>query len=429
MDPVAHHAHAHDSTPSQRTLGSLSPRLFVIGLILGIVGLAGAAGTATLGGGKYLYVAGSGYLAGYMFWLTISVSALFFTIIHHLVRAGWSTSVRRLLEAMAVNIITLAILVVPIVLLLGSIYHWTHPGDDHVLILKSGWLNSGFFIGRLGLYLAIWIGIALWLWRNSVKQDATGDRNITLHLQGRVGIAVILFALATNWGYFDLLMSLDPHWYSTAFGVYTFAGGNLAMFSFLVLACRFLQRRGILVHEITTEHYHDMGKWMFAWTFFWGYIAYSQYMLIWYGNIPEETAWFFRRGAFTHDMYSNAWSIVSLALLFGHLLIPFAGLLSRHIKRNTRTLQFWAVWALVFHWVDLSWVVMPETRIVQDMVEAGKPASEQIGPMIGQMATVGLSIVGIGGFWLAGLVKVLGARPIIPVSDPRLHESLTYHNV
>jgi hypothetical protein len=202
-------------------------------------------------------------------------------------------------------------------------------------------------------------------------------------------------------------MSLSPHWFSTIYGVYFFSGAVVAFFAAIILAAAALQLSGRLKNSISIEHYHDLGKLLFAFVIFWGYIAFSQYLLIWYANIPEETQWYLAR-------QSGPWVWVSLVLLFGNLLIPFFGLLSRHAKRRKWSLSFWAVWLLVMHWIDLYYLVMPSLG--------------------GQSATLPFSAIdiclflGIGGVYLAGLVHTAGQRPLLPVADPRLKESLAFEN-
>lgn len=430
-------SHAHDNpTPGreERTLNGLAPRLTLIGLIAAAAGIVLGVVIALLGGGEHrMVLLGQSYLVGWSFFLTVSLSALFFVIIHHLVRAGWSTTVRRILELMSMNLITLAALAIPVLIMVPWIYHhWVHPEPgDMVMAGKAAWLNVPFFIGRIVFYFALWIAMAWWFYRNSVRQDETGDVALTQKMQSYSGGFTVLFALSLNWAAFDILMSLDPHWYSTVFGVYIFGGANLALFSVLTLFVSFIQKRGVLTHSITREHYHDFGKWMFAWTFFWGYISFSQYMLIWYGNIPEETVWFFRRGASTHDGYANIWTVISLTLLFGHLLIPFAWLLSRHVKRRANLLAIPAIWMVVFHFLDLAWVVLPESRIIDEMVKAEVEVGmgAQTGALLAQLGAAACFTVGVGGLWLVGLVKLAGNRPIIPVADPRLPESVAFHNI
>jgi hypothetical protein len=193
----------------------------------------------------------------------------------------------------------------------------------------------------------------------------------------------------------------------------------MASFAAIILIVGLLHRLGYLTESVNNEHYHDLGKWLFGFVFFWGYIAFSQYMLLWYSSIPEETAWLAKRGATTAKMgeslgplVDRRWTIVCLMLLFGQLLIPFAGLLSRHIKRKQATLMFWAAWVLVFHWVDLYWLVMPELNgyLHFGLVEI-------------------LCFLGVGGIFMASYLRFLAKSALRPTNDPRLHESLAFQNI
>jgi hypothetical protein len=193
--------------------------------------------------------------------------------------------------------------------------------------------------------------MALWYWRQSTAQDESRDAKLTEKMQARSAPAMVAYGLTVTLAAFDLLMSLDPRWYSTIFGVYFFAGATIACFSSVIIAVNLLHRGGHLLRGVTVEHFHDLGKFLFCFVFFWGYIAFSQYMLLWYANIPEETEWLRRHGATTVRGDMNGFTAVAVILLFGQLLIPFGGLLSRHVKRNRKALLFWAIWVLVFHWV------------------------------------------------------------------------------
>jgi hypothetical protein len=280
---------------------------------------------------------------------------------------------------------------------------------------KLVWLNPGFFTARIVFYFAFFSGVGIYFWKRSRVQDQTGDHTITQRLAILSAPLLLLSFLIMSFAALDLVMSLDPDWYSTMFGVYYFAGCAGGVMATMIITCHILQRLGYLRHSVSREHYHDMGKLLFGMTFFWGYIAFSQYMLIWYANLPETTYWFGLRGATTNPntlQVNYGWAVVTVMLLFGRLLIPFAGLLSRHVKRNRPSLLFWAVWILAFHWLDMFWLVMPEYA---PTVTLGLPEV--------------LAFFGVGGVAIGAFVWQLSASALRPVRDPRLPESLVFQNI
>ncbi len=286
-------------------------------------------------------------------------------------------------------------------------------------IAKQPWLNPYFFAVRIVVYFAIWTLLARWLYSASLKSDQTGDPEINKTLTKRAAIGIMLFALTVTGGAFDLLMSLDHHWYSTIFGVYFFAGAVISALASCIVIVNVLQRGGFLTRSVTTEHLHDLGKLMFAFTFFWGYVAFSQFMLQWYASIPETTPWWARRGANLSSEEINGsvpdgqYGAISLVLLFGHLLIPFAFLLSRHIKRSRELLLLGAGWMLVMCWLDIYWLVMPE--LDNGKFFLGLP---EIGAALGLI-----------GIFVAVVTRMLSNHPLRPLKDPRLPEALAFHNI
>jgi hypothetical protein len=395
-----------------RSLGldgrKLAPLLLVSGLIA--VGLAWAAGTREERGAAHFSYA---YLLSFCYFVSFSLGALFFVLVQHLTRAGWSVVIRRLAEILAAALPYAGLLFVPIAvaLLLGSsaLYEWNDPqllAHDAALAKKAAYLNAPFFVIRSVFYFAVWGSLAWYFFRQSTRQDATGDPRLTLCLQRWSAPGMMAFAITVCFASFDWLMSLDPHWVSTIFGVYFFAGCVVGIFALLVILVSLAQQRGAFERTVTVEHYHDLGKQLFGYVFFWGYIAFSQYLLIWYANLPEETCWLVVR-------QSHGWQWIGLLLLFGHLLLPFLGLLSRHVRRNRAWLTGWAAFLLVMHWVDLYWLVMPvfdERRLTFGWVDV-------------------LCLVGVGSLYLAAVVHVATGPSLVPTRDPRLNESLAFHNV
>lgn len=423
------------------------------------------------------------YLIAFAFFTSFCIGGLFFTLIQHVTRAGWSVVVRRVPEALAGILPVMGVLTLPLLYsvwqLDGGLYRWAQPIEnvaphhefswdhaqtgqaadshsaaahspatpaadpqaattlsnpppvpmdyanarhhhpaafgvpklDHFAIEKRPWLNPAFFTGRIIGYFVI-LGAIGWLyWRASVKQDTNGDPEIKKPLAILAAPLIFVFGLMVTFLTFDLIMSLDHTWYSTMLGVYYFAGSIMATFGFVALAYLLLQEMGLLTKSITTEHYHDLGKLMFGFMFFWSYVAFSQYMLLWYASIPETVPWLARRGATTAALDVNFWSTVSIVLLFGHTLLPFLGLISRHVKRHRLGLAFWAIWLVGFHYVDMTWLIGPE------LDGAFRFGAVEV-----------LALIGVCGIFMAALVRKLQQAALIPVKDPRLADSLAFQN-
>lgn len=402
----------HELAAQQPFLGTRGARLALVAGLLGVVGLAAAYGLGALQGDgfRHFYFA---YLVAYCFWLSIALGSLFFILIHYLFRDTSAVVLRRIAETFTGTLPYMAVLILPVVapLLAGShqLYHWLDPAvreSDHLIIHKAPFLNLGFFIARIVAYFVIWSLLAWYFRSRSLKQDASGDLKLTSRMWTLAAPAAVLLAVTVTFFAVDMVMSLDAHWFSTIFGVYFFAGSMTGFFASLALVAVLLQRGGLLRGAITAEHYHDLGKLLFTFLFFWGYIAFSQYMLYWYGNIPEETEWFLRR-------QSGEWLGWSLLLLFGHLLIPFAILISRYIKRRRRFLAPMAVWMLIAHWVDLYWLIMPEfshNHVPLSLLDLA-------------------AVVGVGGLFIAVAVQLARPNALVPLRDPHLGDSLNFENV
>ena len=372
---------------------------------IGVLGLAGALGLGFVGGEQERFY--RSYLFAWIFFLTVGLGGLFFVLAGHLTRAGWNVAVRRVPEALGAALLPMAVLSIPVLLGLHQLYPWTdaaHVAASHHLQAKTPYLNVPFFLVRCAIYFVSWAGLAWWFLARSTEQDRTGDPGLTLRMERTATWAIYVFALTVTFASFDFLMSLSPEWYSTIFGVYVFAGAAVAAFALTPLVVSALQATGRIEHAVTTEHMHDLGKLVFAFVVFWAYIGFSQYMLIWYGNIPEETVWYARR-------QEAGWAGISILLLVGHFLVPFLLLMSRYPKRRRGTLLLGCLWVLLMHAVDVYWIVMP----------AGGPFAPHLLDL--------LCFVGVGGTFLAGVVEVLRRRPLLPLKDPRLGESLRFENV
>ena len=376
-------------------------------VIAGVVGVLALAVSFALGGhGEQLAFS---YLTGFVYWLTVALGGLFFVLLHYLARSGWSVVVRRLAEHVMATLPMFALLFIPVAFSMHSLYHWTHEdavAHDPILQHKSVYLDSGFFLARAAFYFLVWTVLAVYFWRQSARQDASGDLEITRRSQRFSALGMVLFGITLTFASFDWLMSLEPHWFSTIFGVYVFAGCVVAIFSFLILLVLQLKASGAMTQVVTWEHFHDMGKLLFGFVVFWAYIGFSQFMLIWYANIPEETFWFELRWA------DPGWRWASIFLAAGHFVLPFFFLISQPVKRNRVTLTLGAVWMLFMHWVDIYWLVMPTLHH-----EAFK------------LSLLDLTCwLGIGGLFFAVLGHLMQRGSLVPLRDPRLAESLAFEN-
>jgi hypothetical protein len=393
--------------PEQATLPSGHPwnRIPAIG---GACAVLGAVGCAILGAAnpKQFFFS---WLVSFLFFLSLALGTLFFVLIQYATQGGWGIVVRRIGETVFATIPVMAALFVPLLFGLNELYSWSVPGaaeHDPLLQWKAPYLNVPFFLIRAVLFFGIWSFIALLYYRRSRDQDATGDPAVSARLRRLAGPALIVLALTQTFASIDWIVSLTPHWYSTMFGVYFFAGsfiGAIALLSVMAVAMR---REGLLDTVITAEHLHDLGKFLFAFMVFWTYIAFSQFFLIWYANLPEESVWFKAR-------LEGSWEFVSILLMAGHFGVPFFYLMGRAVKRRGWTLAIGGAWLLVMHFVDLYWQVMPTLH----------PEGVRLSVLdVAAFLAVGGCFVGAAG-WL------MRRQALVPLRDPRLTESLAFENV
>jgi len=343
------------------------------------------------------------YLVAFTFWTVISLGGLFFVLMHHVTGAVWSIVVRRIAEAVMISLPLMILFAIPLGFGIHDLYHWSHVAEhDHLLEWKSPYLNTTFFVIRTVVYFLIWWLTARKLYSLSVNQTGEEDK---VKMRKVAAAGTVLFALTFTFASFDWLMSLDAHWYSTIYGVYIFGGAYVTFIALLILLVLLLQQNGILREEVTVEHFHDLGKLLFGFTIFWAYIAGSQYFLIWYGNIPEETIWYLHR-------WEGGWKYTSIVLMVGHFIIPFTVLLFQQVKRNTSLLKAVALILIVTHWLDLYWNIMPGLH--------------HHGPHFSWMDLT--TIIGIGGIFLYYFWIKLTKYPVLPTEDPDLPKSLKFMN-
>ncbi|HTA89573.1 MAG TPA: hypothetical protein VK745_08355 [Polyangiaceae bacterium] len=354
------------------------------------------------------------YLVAFVWVMTIGAGALWWITIQNIVNSHWSTVIRRVGELIATNAPVLALLSLPVVLplILGKpiMYRWADSslmtGD---LAHKLGYLNTKFFSIRFVFYFGYWTWLSYYFLNKSLGQDKESKEaaaKTVVTMRRLAGPAMIVFALTITFCAIDLIMTLEPQWFSTMFGVYYFASCVLAINSSLALSLMWLQSKGRLSSSVTVHHFHDLGKMVFAFTIFWAYVGFSQFMLQWYANIPEETLWWKER-------FANGWGTLSWVLLFGHFVIPFFGLLSRWVKRSRKALAFWCIWQLVMIYLDMYWLVMPT-----------------LGTSDVPFKLVDLACwVGVLALFIAGIAYRAKNLDLLAKNDPRLPDSLAFENI
>jgi hypothetical protein len=347
------------------------------------------------------------WLFGFIYFFTLCCGCLFWTIVHHATDAEWSVVVRRQLENIALLIVALAIFAIPILLLRHQLFEWmTIPiGKDSALDSKRQYLNWPFFAVRALLYFVMLGGVAFFLRRYSVAQDRDGNPRFTILMRKVAFAGLPIFGLGLSFAAFDWLMGLNYRWFSTMWGPYIFAGAAGSSMSLLVLVITGLRRAGYLREVVTREHYHIMGKWMFAFCIFWAYIGFSQYMLYWYANIPEETQYYLVRN-------TESWWPLSLLLVIGRFFGPFAILLLQSIKKEPNRLAMVAGWILLMQALDMYLIVLPSLH--------GTGVHLSIWDLVCPIA-IGCSLSFI-------YLRLLGRTSLFPVRDPRLIESLRLTN-
>ena len=366
--------------------------LAVVGILLSVVG-------AIVAPHQFAY----SWLFGFAYFFTLLVGCFFWTIVHYAVDAEWSVVVRRQLENIGMLLAIMAVFLIPILLLRHHLYEWMNipPGHEPLLDSKRLYLNWPFYLARSIFYFAFFIAAAYLLRRFSVRQDRDGSPGYTLASRKLSFISLPLFALCLTFGAYDWLIGTDYRWFSTMWGVYIFAGAAGSSMSLLVLVITALRSAGYLRDVVTLEHYHIMGKWMLAFTVFWAYIGFGQYMLIWYANIPEETQYFIRRN-------TESWNLLNLILVVGRFFIGFPLLLLQGPKKHPRRLCIIAGWIILMQLLDIYIIVLPSLH--------GDGVHLSIWDFV-PLLTIGATLAFV-------YLRILGKASLFPNRDPRLIESL-----
>ncbi len=408
MDAVE--GHGDELTSITQTRVQRGGAFFTWSLGLGVVGLLATAVFYFAGGAAEHATVLAGYLVAFTYWIGIVLTATIWNAIFHAAAAKWMVVLRRVLEGIGAAIPVFILLFIPIVLGIAVVFPWVNPSHAmsaeqlELLSHKAPYLNVPAFVVRAVLYFVLWVAVSTLLRQWSLKQDEVGGTQLTRYMR-RLGAGSLPFlGLAITFAAFDWLMSVDPFWISTIFGVYYFAGSFVCTMCVVALVIAFNQHNATgLGGAVTKYHLYNVGKLMLAFTAFWTYSAFSQFMLIWIANIPEESAWYVVR-------MRGGWTNVGIFLIVANFFIPFFVLLSRQLKLRPRALAVVAVWLLLVHYVDIYWLIMP----------ALFPDGPH--PHLAHLA----ALLGVGGITVATALWRASGHYAIPVKDPNLSYSLRY---
>ena len=384
--------------PVPEEVDALQRRAFALGAAGLIASLIGALVSPT----QFFH----SYLFAFLFWNGIAIGCLSLLMIQHLTGGRWGLAIRRLLEAGTRTVPVLVLLFLPVVAGLKRIYPWAGAEQSdatirHAIAIKQAYLNVPFFLGRAAFYFAVWFLLAHFLNRLSLETDAGLDLRRARQLRSISGGGLLLMGLTITFMSVDWAMSLDPRWFSTIYGMLFMIGTALSALALCIVVITRIMGTGPLSAVANADTLHDLGKLMLAFIMVWAYFSYSQFLIIWSGNLPEEIPWYLRR-------FHGAWRFIGLFLVVFHFAVPFLVLLSRDVKRRARTVGLVALWILGVRVVDLFWLVRPEFP--------------QTGFAV-HWLDVTLAI-GLGGVWLGAFARQLKTRPLLPMGEPEVREML-----
>ena len=390
------------SSDAANTLPAPWRRLPALGLMIGGAGLV----VSLIGAFAAPWAMFPAYLVAFLFWVNISLGCLCALQLHYLVGGAWGFLIRRPLESAVMTIPLMALLFLPLLLGMHELYPWSRPGaaNDPILHHKSAYLNVPFFLVRAGVYFGLWSLLAGLLRWGSGVQDRTEDPRPTWRLQALSGPGLAVTFLAITFAMIDWGMSLEPKWYSTIYGAMLLVGGGLSALAAMILVASALSRVQPLTEMAKPDPFHDLGNLLLAFTMLWAYMSFSQYLIVWSGNLTEEIPWYLKRSV-------HGWRWVALLLMLFHFFVPFFLLLFRMNKRVSQNLWKVAALLLAMQWLNDIWLVIPAF------------------PKAGWLTVVFLvaAMVGIGGLWVAFFSWLLAQRSLLPRHDPLLEEVLAHH--
>ena len=352
------------------------------------------------------------WLLGFMFWGGLGIGAIGLLLLQYLTGGAWGVVIRRTLEAMSRTWLIVLILFLPILFGAGYLYSWMHPAvGDEILKHRAPYLNHVSWGLRAALYFALWFVMQYLLNKWSKQVDDTGDWSLLQKASRFSGPTMVIFVLAVSFAAIDWVMTLDPHWYSTIFGLLFVVGWSLACFSFVVVILSWLSDKPPMNRVLGKRHFHDLGKLMLALTMVWAYFNFSQFLIIWSGNLPEETQWYLTR-------MQGGWGIIGIGLILLHFGFPFLVLLSRDLKRDAKYLAGLGIFVLVMRIIDVYYIIGPAPKLGSHDVETNFMQS------ISWMDFVALAAV--GGIWLWWFFGELRKRPLVPINDPFLENAIAH---
>jgi hypothetical protein len=386
-------------TPS----GSPLPGMKQFGMIAGVLGVVLAVAGFFMSGIDRFFQA---YLVAYTFWMGVVLGSLALLMVQHLSGGVWGIVLRRPFEAVVRTLPFMAVLFLPIAFGMHSLYEWTHAeaATDPVIQAKALYLNTPFFLARQAFYFIVWTTIGTLLSRWSAEHDRTGDPGLLDKMSRLSGAGLLIYGLTVTFAMVDWTMSVNPHWFSTIWGMLYAGGQGLSAFAFGIIVLLMLAQTAPLNKVITSHHFHDLGKLLFAFLMLWAYLSFSQFLIIWSANLPEEIPHYL-------DRWDNSWKYLSVFIVVGHFMLPYALLLSRDLKRNMGKLRIIATWILCARVADYYWHVAPEFH------KDGFNFS---------LLDIALPLA-IGGIFISMFVSQLGRRSLLPVNDPDLDKALHHH--
>ena len=367
---------------------------------------------ALIGGAAVREQALRSWLLGFIVWGGIGIGSLGILLLQYITGGSWGLIVRRILEASSRTWWVIALLFVPIAAGVGSLYEWTHPApNDEILKIRYPYLNVPFWLIRAVLYFALWGVMAYLLNKWSQRVDETSDWSYLERASRFSGPTMVFFVLLVTFASVDWTMSLDPHWFSTMWGLLYVVGWGLSAFAFSIAILAWLAARAPMNEIVGKRHFHDLGKLVLALVMVWTYFNFSQFLIIWSGNLPEETVWYLRRS-------EGGWGAIAYILLGLHFAFPYLVLLSRDIKRNPKWLTMVALFIILMRFVDVYYTIGPAPRISTHGAELTFMQSISWMDFVAPLA--------VGGIWLWAFFGELRKRPLIPVNDPFLENAIEH---